>query len=1012
MVNENELKNLQVIKASAGSGKTYNLARTYIQHLLGRRRVVGGAVRYELRHARNYQSHLLAITFTVKATAEMKSRIVKELYDLGRGEGEYMDYFDALFVDSREEIAQAARVALGDILFNYTTFNVSTIDSFFQSIVRTFARELNAAYNYDLQLDADYATAIAVNDFLRDLGGNGPEVRLAGHWVREYIRNNIDNDRDWNFFGRSNDLVGFAENINKEFFRASQKDLTVYLDDVEQPDSHVSRFVKKLGSAAAAHKAAYAQLPAQLRGFFAALGVVEEDIKAAGVKNLMNLPDGVVPDKPTDALRGYAGDIDALTKKVIRKEATTGLPAQASLDFAKIMAAAVTHYDRWVALEAVRRNMWNLGLLDRIARHLEQYRRDNNTLLMADTNDLISTVLGSGIEFIYEHVGVWINNFMIDEFQDTSRKQYENFMPLLKGAISMGHQNLIIGDEKQAIYRFRNSDVAMLRDEIENGFDANDIGGKPLETNYRSQRAIVEFNNRFFKAALGHFDPNRFAALNKTYAHIVQQVDKGDVPGLVKIHFEYLGNRNSEDNDDAAGDSLAQLPAYINALRQRKFEQRDIAILVNRGDEGRKVIAQILRHNETCSDECEKINVVSSDSLALETSSAVKLIMSVLTSLEAARETIDEDEDEAGERGGISKLDRQLAEQRRHKIVNAFNKKLAVTQDTDAGQLLLQCFEEDEKQGGKQENLTRLQDYYNAVVEVLPDGDREQSSLVAIVDRIIDLYLGKATSSENAFILAFQDLVVDFLSQNNGGTVREFIKFWNSKGHKTTISSPEGTDAVKVMTIHKSKGLQFPCVIIPFANWELIDSHHNNLLWVTKERWLNAGGENVPLEGIGGADASIVPPIIPLTKWAISRIPEFASFYDSEVEKDLIDNLNKTYVAFTRPEEELHIFTSLSPTAAISKSEQPKTVAQLLSTVAGQIEGVTVMATTQVRAGKGNNQKVETLPVELVMGEAHEKVPRKKDDDAPSQRTMSPYRVGYLPETVTVALPPAPTLFN
>ncbi len=1008
MEKDNELKNLQVIKASAGSGKTYNLARTYIQHLLGRRRVVNGTVKYELRHSRNYQNHLLAITFTNKATAEMKTRIVTELYKLGRGEGDYVDDFKELFVDSIDEVARAARVALGDILFNYTTFNVSTIDSFFQSIVRTFARELNTAYNYELQLDANYATAVAVNDFLLDLGGNGPEERLAGRWVREYIRHNVDNERDWNFFGKPRDLVAFAENINREFFREKEKDIAAYLKDVAGNDSPVSRFVDKLGRAAEAHKAGYAALPDRLRAFFVALGRGEDDIKAKSINDLMALPTGTVPGKPTSTLRGYTVDT-ALTGKVLRKASTTGLPAHASLDFAKLMAEAIGHYDRWMALEAVRRNTWNLGLLDRIARHLEQYRHDNNTLLMADTADLIATTLKSGNEFIYEHVGAWINHYLIDEFQDTSRKQYDNFKPLLRGAIASGHQNLIIGDEKQAIYRFRNSDVAMLRDEIEKDFRPEDTGGKPLSTNYRSQRAIVEFNNRFFEAALGVFDTSRFAALKKTYAHIKQEISKDDVPGLVMIHFDYPGKKTDDDND-APADVLTALPAYINELRRRKFAQRDIAILVDRVAEGRKVISQILRHNDTCADESEKINVVSSDSLALETSTAVKLIVSVLTSLEAARETAPpEDEDDVDDSDNTvpTSLNNRLAEQRRHKITNAFNKKLAVNGADNAGAQLRQCFEDDERQSDGMDARARLQSYYNSVAEVLPDADREQSSLVAIVDRIIDLYLGDATGTENAFIMAFQDLVVDFLSQSNGGTVREFLKYWNTKGRKLSISSPEGSDAVSVMTIHKSKGLQFPCVIVPLATWKLIDVRPDTLLWVTRDMWLNAAGQGVPLEGIGADDATIVPPLVPVPASAMERIPEFMPFFDSEKEKDLIDNLNKTYVAFTRPEEELHIFASLPATTPAATGDGPKSAAQLLRAVATGVNGMRVEASIRV-----NGKKDEELPTLLVMGESREKLPPKKDKDkaAPAQSPMPPYRVGFLPDTVTVSLPPAPVV--
>lgn len=1005
MINGNELKNLQVIKASAGSGKTYVLARTFIQHLLGRRIVTGGEVKYTLRHAANYQNHLLAITFTNKATAEMKSRIVAELHRLGKGKSEYQDYFNRLFVEPPEQIMEAAQRALSDILFNYTSFNVSTIDSFFQSIVRTFARELNAAYNYELQLDDGYATAIAVNDFLHDLGNNGREEKMVGRWVRDYIRNNVENDGEWNFFGRAGALASFAGNINREFYRARHDDIRAYLSDVGNTESRITRFNDKVRKAAAAHKAGYERFPSRLREFFAAISLTESQIKSSPVKLLLGMSDGeiAISSSSMNTLTSYALDTDAFTNKVVRKADAEKLPASLSLDFSQLIAGWVSHYHKWKFLEALAQNTWNLGLLDRIALHLEQYRHENNTLLMSDTGDLIATALASGNEFIYEHVGSWINHYLIDEFQDTSRKQYENFTPLLKGAIASGHQNLIIGDEKQSIYRFRNSDPSMLRDEVERDFDRTQLGGTPLSTNFRSQRAIVEFNNGFFALAVERLAAFSLNKLKKTYSHIAQQVHKDDAPGFVKIHF--LSTKKNDSTDPALAKlsakerSILTLPQYINEVRARGFAQRDIAILVDTGREGQLVIERILRHNATC-DAGDKIGVVSSDSLKLASSTAVRLIVSMLESIESTSDneawvTVDDEADPA-----LAKLFKtRLTEQRRHKIVNAFNKKLAVAPpEADAGRLLLECFEDDIAMGRDKTRVERMQLYHNSVTEVLPDADRQLTSLTAIVDHIIALYLGDATEHENMFILAFQDVVADFLAQTNGGSVREFLNFWATKGDSFTISSPETNDAVKVMTIHKSKGLQFPCVIIPFADWKLVDLRADALMWIDRQAWLSAAG-GTPFEAIGAADASIVPPLIPVPATATSKVDEFVPYYMVETEDDLIDNFNKTYVAFTRAEEELHIFSR--PPVTPSAAGTVPSVARLMRDCVTSVPGI---RPEEPQAGDADEV--------WLLGEATRKVPpkEKSDDDViiAEQRPMPPYRVGFLPEAVTVSLPPAP----
>lgn len=913
---------VNIIKASAGSGKTYALARTYIANLIGvpigvRSDGNGNKILcFKLRQVLDYHRHILAITFTNKATNEMKERIISQLYMLGKGEGDYVDDFTIMFPNnSIDEVEQAARRALSAILFDYGAFNVSTIDSFFQGILRNFARELDRDYNYDLELDEDYATGVAVHDFLADLGGVDKKHGAINEWVKEYIKNNISNKKTWNFFGKSSsdNLRKFAKIIYKEFFREHHQDVVDYLSDIGSGNgnSRVLQFKNLLLQRTLLRENSYKDSQKAIKEFLDSCGIGPACVNGRSPIYKICCGDMSPFDNKSSVktLISYSQEPEALRNKVLLKAYRESVDDDKCETFSKLLQETFEHYNLMVFLKNVIDNIWYLGLLGKIDEKLVQYRMDTNSIMIADTNELISKALDCGASFIYEHAGTVFNNYMIDEFQDTSRKQYNNFKPLLEESIARANSNLIIGDEKQSIYRFRNSDPSMLRDELEKDLSSTTAH---LDTNYRSFPAIVNFNNALFNAVIGDYKKAlpKYNSLCLTYKNICQKQFKNEKEGFVTINVvPYKGGNEKGMRQQI----ITLLPDFINSLRRRGFAMKDIALLVNTRKEGNEIVEYLLEYNDSLGSDSHPnhIDIISSESLLLKNSPSIRMIISVLRFLELSQyqlDDIDRDDSSDVDNPFTHFLKKRVSEQRLYKILHDFESVIQfVDQKSDTGGILVDCFENDFVEN---ESLTieqRLELYNKIAQEVMPDPACQLTSLVNVVDKIIAKYIIPSHGAsnlkiENSFLMAFMNVVLDFTRQHNGGTIREFLQFWDDKCDKIAVSSPADANAVNVMTIHKSKGLEFKCVIVPFADWDLITA--DKLFWIKKDDWLRVG----PIEDIGSTNMDVVPPLIPVNPSVLRSSSLLDDVLDDEEEKSLIDNMNKLYVALTRPKEELHVF--------------------------------------------------------------------------------------------------------
>ena len=938
-------RNLLVIKASAGSGKTYRLAKEYIRHLLF---TIGtdGKTLVPRRGSRgealvNAHRQLLAITFTNKATDEMKQRIVDELYRLSRPDDE-SDYLDDFMRESgldEDELRNMSRLALNELLFDYSNFNVSTIDSFFQTILRNFARELDRDFNYDIQLEEKYAVRVAVHNFLLSLGREG-HLSQVDQWVKEYQNHLIHGDvkkKRWKFFDDGGELLDFAMQINNELFRSRMDDIRSYLGSVDQEGVYRSDFSK-------------------IRQFKHLMHDAVQQTEESIQDGLSQLRDALAP---FDGVMKYSlknwyakGELVPLTDTLqdadedkIRTQFTKGnVPDDVTVE--RIYGLVRRHFMiRTTAdfLKHIENNLGLLGMLAMIDLFLEEYRHESNSILISDTNELIGAVLESGSEFVYERVGTTISHFMIDEFQDTSTKQYENFRGLLSESLSNGNFNMLIGDAKQSIYRFRNADLSVFREKVANDFRQDITGGEPLDssqsgklptsTNYRSSRHIIEFNNGLFEFMRDAYQ--EFPTVVDTYADVEQampgDIDERKLPGYVRLitdNYRLLLNDedikaampdgfNTEEDNDV--DVLTVLPGYLLKLHQR-FDWGQIGILVNKNKEGNKVVDCILEYNKNTTG--EKISIISGESLLLNNSPIIRRIIAMLRFIDISQYGVDEEsetDETSGEDNPALKAfnEKRKSDQRLYTALNEFIK--AVSHHPEAtplenGTLLAQSLTDimtDEETADDRSQFEQM------LTRLLPK-DGELTTLVSIIETIIAQLKSDETGtsdvdSETVFLMALQDEVLRFSSMRNGGSVREFLKYWDEKKGSLAVSSAETNNAINIMSIHKAKGLEFDCVILPYANWEIDDNSREDSYWMPQEAFLDALA-SLPV-GKQAVDAAIVPPMLHVNKKQVISLNGYGllqgrakAFVEKQQADVLIDNMNKTYVAMTRPCTELHIF--------------------------------------------------------------------------------------------------------
>ncbi len=868
---------LNITKASAGSGKTYTLAYEYIKLILGYKDMDG--VPHLHNNMKDAHQHILAITFTNKATEEMKQRIVKELSILAHptdhGKSDYMPQLTKYYNVSSEKISNAADKALKDLLHNFSAFNVSTIDSFFQNILRTFAREAEINYDYDIELRDDFAVKMGINTMLSSLNRNADKADTALiEWIKTYLKSRVEDGKFWNVFqsgenGSENSLSNLAGFLKTETYKQHSIKINQYLSDPKR----IYRFIAELKKKIEIH---YDAIHRNALDFIEIVNMngLDMDMTKGAVSNHIKKFAAIRnPDVPLNVhfnftksfIKDSVDNIDTWVKK-----ANIDRFSQI-FDNLKEKVGAIFDENACISTyNMILGNIYALGLLGYIDRNIDDFRKENDLILLSDTNQLLRRIINEDdTPFIYERVGMMLRNFLIDEFQDTSRMQWENMKPLLSESLSADNDNLIIGDVKQSIYRFRNADSSLLQEKVYLDF-ARFIpeSSKQVQcsTNWRSSANVIKFNNTLF-SFLPEFLDNLIDApnLKNIYREVVQKISSKNVSraGHVKIMNITLTEEENAENKDIKEKALDEMVATIYGLLEHGYKMKDIAILVNTHKDGAKVIERILAPSNADI----SINVISDESLLLKNSIAVRNVMSILKYIDSSNMI-------KGEDGKVHEkiTSNDIIPILMHKYNSLLNDS---TRNLTPSQALGEIFN------------SPIEEFDTSPSQVIASNS---GSLYTITESLFRNFVPSyLLERENSFIQAFQDIVIDF-SSRNGTTIHNFIVWWEGHANKLSVNSPADIDAVNVMTIHKSKGLEFPCVIIPFGDWDMNDQ--KGLLWA-------------PPPYCEDMDQEIVPPLVPVNKTNALMDTGFKDVYRQETSAAVMDSMNKTYVACTRAIDEL-----------------------------------------------------------------------------------------------------------
>ena len=859
---------LSVYKASAGSGKTFTLTREYIKLLLGEKNPSTG--RYYLSREKARHRHTLAITFTNKATEEMKRRIVHQLAVLGGVEPGWTTpspYEKDLLEEFRctpDSLKAAARDALRSLLLGFNRFHVSTIDSFFQMVLRAFAREAELTGNYEVELDNQKILNDAVAQLLLSLRSDTDREanRRLSAWLSQFMISCINDGKGYSLFNPNSNLfsqlVMFISKITDETFNQHREEMLAYLSDHER----IVRFQQKVS-------ARYEQFHTEARdaAITAVQYINEYEIKGVNSRIESKLKVWAKPQIPDLKITKGIQDAALNPNSVFKAKCNPNDPALNRLiqTAARKILDACTYMGLY---KKMRTNVFKLGLLLRTLEVMNQMLVDDNHLMLSDTNYLLSRIIGEGdAPFVYERVGVELRHFMIDEFQDTSRMQWQNLRVLLEEGLAYGHDSLIIGDEKQCIYRFRNSDPSLLQNQlrVELPDQYYERGTGPENNiNWRSTSEVVRFNNRIYSEAtsrLGYAD---------VYANVVQGIpaSHADFHGYVSV-TAFASETDSEG-------PLLNMISHIKRQLASGYRPSDIAVLVRGASDGKKV-SEYLSRAHLIDPECPPLRVVSDDAVTVDMSDSVRLIVSILRMMATC---------------DSGKADRNVSTRLLARLLRTFEGLLSQGHGrSTAMNMLIADFDN---------IMAEASDASIAEEEIQgeePEGEEEENhpcaNLTSMVEQIIATVVGSdARRSEGAFLSAFQDMVLDF-SRRGEADIVTFVRWWDLRGRNTKVSLPADPNAIRMMTIHKSKGLEFGCVHIPLGNWELFKA--------SDPVWFN-------IKGLPGLNDDDVPPLFPIEPSKdMLDIPELADDYAEIRRSAILDELNVGYVAMTRAVNELII---------------------------------------------------------------------------------------------------------
>jgi ATP-dependent helicase/nuclease subunit A len=839
-------KTFSIYRSSAGSGKTRTLAKEYLK--------------LALKFKADYFKYILAVTFTNKASQEMKDRILDYLDKFAKGEkdelAEELKKETGLDDQTFQQYSQAVQA---EILHKYSHFSISTIDAFFQKVIRSFTREAGLVGDYRLEVETDAVVEEVIDNLIDELGSN----KELTDWVVEFAKENLENERAWDV--RFN-LIEFAKEIFREEFKAIEdnvnkttsargffkslreslwKQKNFFLSKVAKPASEILDDIEKNNwTADDFYFGKGSGLFTLLRNFKEEKNVSKIKPPGERVKNHFNAG-GAWPGKKT------------LHAREIHKLSTE--------KFAPLLADILQSYDSMYAkalsAELALKNLYVFGLITDISRKLKEYKDENNVMLLADAPKFLNGVIqDSDTPFIYEKVGSFYRNYLIDEFQDTSGMQWKNFQPLIINSLDQGYPSLVVGDVKQAIYRWRGGDLNLLQQGIVPVIGEERVNAQELDRNFRSATQIVNFNNEVFSSAASVVATETGTTLSADTYHDIQQKNFLSESGFVHLEFlkeptveeKQLFSIDEDDDSDTPskwqGIALEELARSLERLQQAGASLKDIAILVRKNEEGQRIANHLLQYKNSVNakDGCY-YDVVSNESLRIDGASSVNLLLGAMRYLLNGEDSV-----------ARAQLGYEFA--RLHEPMRELPEVFTVTNQS--------IFEN---------NLPEAFKYQKASLKKLP--------LIELTETLIEIFeIGKNTG-ELVYLQAFQDLVLEFYNRERND-LGAFLEWWEANSYKKSVQISGEVNAAQILTVHKSKGLQFKYVIIPFCAWYMDhEPFKAPNLWV-------ASNES-PFDTAG---------FIPVRYQQSLKQTFFAEQYNEERTRSYLDNLNLLYVAFTRAE--------------------------------------------------------------------------------------------------------------
>lgn len=847
---------LEIFKASAGSGKTHQLALRYISFLLGRRINEQGDIQLYTKSERKLHREILAITFTNKATEEMKERIVYELYclsDVSRKSKLRDDLLKMTRVSS-EQLAEAANDALTSLLYDFGEMQISTIDAFFQKILRSFAYEADLGGNYELMVDNQQMIEMAIADTLAMITSTksiSPKekkrVTMIRGWVKELLLSNATKSTEIKIFdpdsGIRSNILRFITRLSDESYQAKSKALSSFL---QQQDS-IDNLLKNLNSKSD-------ELQVVIQDIVKDIYNISSDTISVNARKMFDrIFEGKLDDLTDSNLLFVSGENNDYAKFFKKGTFNTSLDELIELLFNKVRIA--------FTIKELTSQMYLLGLFREVLDIASRMKVHLNTILLSDTNSLLNEIIAdSDTPFVYERTGQKLRHFLIDEFQDTSLLQWKNLHPLIVNSIGSGNDNMIIGDVKQCIYRFRNSYPDLLDSELENDSDFRHAVDLPiLDTNRRSSKDIVEFNNELFSSIAAKYSDI------KSYNH-VSQVPFNTESGYVDISV-------CKNFSNTVFERMIQ---HIRRQLDSGYTPNKIAVLVRRKSHAKHVVDKLLE--ASCSGGIlEGISIVSDEALYVSSSKAVDYIVSQLRVLDRIQKDVNNIP--VSHKTGLPKTTDFELDWIREQLFQLNSRGIS---GNSAIEEILHEFDERNHLAAKSQ----------ADDEKWRVRTRGRSVFEVVEELILTLPDENWALQEAQYISAFQDLVIEYC-RSGSPSIHGFLKRWDEHlRDNAAIGLPSNSMAIRVMTIHKSKGLEFDCVHVPLYAEQ--PNQKSNFRWygakeIFKQLSLNC----------------LTPEYFPLNSNSDLKSTLFSDEYNKVCREQFVDELNVLYVAFTRAKYEL-----------------------------------------------------------------------------------------------------------